>query len=226
MKSTKHSLLSRAFVKLLIGCIALSLLFFLTSGDILYWNAWLYLASMLALMGSSLVWLYRNDKELLEKRLNIKEKEKVQIEFIIGSTLLIVGIYALPGLDHRFKWSSMPLWLVIVGEAGFIASYMLFVKVMQQNSYASRVVEIQQEQKIVETGLYSLVRHPMYMAMTFIYVTTPIVLGSYIAIVPSILFPFMLSIRIKNEEEVLKNGLAGYKEYMRKVKYRLIPYVW
>jgi protein-S-isoprenylcysteine O-methyltransferase Ste14 len=170
--------------------------------------------------------LFRNDPALLEKRMKTKEREKEQRVFVLISGLTLIAGFLLPGFDERFSWSSVPLWLVIPATAVMVGGYLLFMTVMKQNSYASRVVEVQEEQRVITTGVYSVVRHPMYLAATLIFVSAPFVLDSFWALIPLGLFSFLFVFRIKNEEEVLKKGLPGYEDYMRRVRYRLIPYIW
>jgi protein-S-isoprenylcysteine O-methyltransferase Ste14 len=173
-----------------------------------------------------LIYLLIKDPELLEKRFKTKEKEKEQ-RFIqkIGIAPTIIG-FLLPGFDYRFNWSNVPTWLVVIATILVVSGYILFIIVMKQNSYASRVIEIQQNQKVIEYGLYSKIRHPMYLAAIIIMLSSPLVLGSYYALIPMAFYPLIIIFRIKNEEEVLKKGLTGYEEYLKKVKYRLIPFVW
>ena len=209
------------FVGIVLGCI-----FFLTAGTMSYFNGWMYIISMLTVMGIGFTVLFIKHKEVLEKRMRSKEKEKEQKAFVLISGLLVSGLYILPGFDFRYKWTNVPMWLSVVSMIIVMVFYGLNVLVMIQNSYASRTVEIQKEQKVIDTGMYSIVRHPMYLVIIPIYIFSPLALGSYIALIAGALFPFTLILRIMNEEKVLIDGLDGYKEYMKKVKYRLIPYIW
>lgn len=206
--------------------IILGALFFLTAGTFDYLNGWIYIITMIVIMGVGFIVLYKKDKKLLEKRVKTKEKEKQQVLFLVVSGILITAMYTLPGFDFRYKWTHVPMWLVAVSIVVLIIGYTFYICVMLQNSYASRVVEIQEEQKLIDTGLYSIVRHPMYLSSIFIYVSSPLILGSYIAFIPGILFPLSFIIRILNEEKILLEGLEGYSDYMKRVKYRLIPYIW
>jgi protein-S-isoprenylcysteine O-methyltransferase Ste14 len=170
--------------------------------------------------------MYKNDPKLLERRLRAREKEKAQVVFIVLSSVSILGIFMLPGFDYRYAWSRVPLAAVGFAEVVFIYSYLLMLRVMKENRYASRVVEVEENQKVVDTGMYSIVRHPMYMAMSLFYMSISVVLGSYTGLIPGIMLPFLLTIRIKNEEKLLEEALEGYKEYKEKVKFRMIPYIW
>ena len=206
--------------------ILLLVLIFLPAGTFRYFNGWLFMAGLLIPMIFALTWLIAKDPELLEKRVNLKEKEEEQKRYVKLSLLLFIIAYVIPGLDFRFGWSHVPLWLVIFSLVMMVSGYVMFMVVMMQNRYASRVIEIQQEQKVIDTGLYSVVRHPMYLAATVLYLFSALVLGSYYALIPMVVLPFLLAYRILNEEKVLINGLPGYDQYMKKVKYRLIPFVW
>lgn len=206
--------------------VVLGLLFFLTAGTISFMNGWIYIGTMGVVMGAGFILLYKKDKKLLEKRVRTREKETPQRVFVVISGILVTAMYALPGLDYRFGWSSVPVWLQMLGGGLLVAGYVMNIFVMLQNSYASRVIEIQEDQKLIDTGMYKVVRHPMYMSMSLLYIGTPLLLGSYIGLIPGMLFPFILVLRITNEEKVLKEGLPGYEDYMKRVKYRLIPNIW
>lgn len=219
-------LLAKALRMYLSALAVVGLILFLPAGSLKFWNAWLYLAVLFGAMFFVLIYLISNDPALLEKRLKTKEPEKQQKWYLATSWTAFLLIFILPGLDFRFHWSDVPVWLVILSTALVLAGYSMFFLVMKQNSYASRVVEIQEEQRLIDTGLYSVVRHPMYLAATIIFLFTPLVLGSFYAVIPALLIPFFLAWRISNEEKVLLQGLKGYDDYMKKVKYRLVPFVW
>jgi len=219
-------LISAVLARYVVTFIVLGLLFFSTAGTLAYVNGWLYIITMMTVMGLGFILIYIKDKSLLEKRIRTKEKEKQQIIFVVTSGLLILCLFGLPGLDYRYAWSHVPIWAIIVGEVLVIVGYLLNLVAMLENSYASRVVEIQAEQKLIDTGLYGFVRHPMYMAMSLVYIGTPLLLGSYLALILGLLVPFTLALRIQNEEKVLKEGLEGYQAYTTRVKYRMIPYLW
>lgn len=164
--------------------------------------------------------------ELLEKRLNSKEKENEQKQVVALSFLLFVGGFVVSALDFRFRWSNLPLGIVIAAAVILLISYGLYAEVMRENAYLSRTVEIQENQKVIDTGLYGIVRHPMYFATTLLFLSFPIVLGSLVGFVIFLFYPIVLVKRIKNEEMILENGLPGYKEYKQRVKYRLFPFIW
>lgn len=227
MPDATHShLLARVLVKAAFVIAVMAALFFGTAGSFRYMNGWIYLGTITITLGTGITLLYRNDKALLEKRINTKEKETKQRFIVIISAILMTAIYAVPGFDFRFGWSGMPGVLVVAGEIVLIVGYYLNLNVMLINSYASRVVEIQDNQKLIDTGLYAIVRHPMYMAISLVYIGTCLVLGSYFALIPCMLMILVLGYRAVNEEKTLMNGLDGYSEYMKKTRYRIIPYIW
>ena len=222
----KKSLAVKAIIRFLSALFIIGSILFIPAGTFKYWNGWLFIASIFIPMIVVLTYLLIKDPELLEKRFKTKEKEKEQ-KFIqkVGIVPTLIG-FVLPGFDYRFNWSNVPTWLVIIATILVVSGYILFIIVMRQNSYASRVIEIQQNQKVIDYGLYSKVRHPMYIAAIIIMLSSPLGLGSYYALIPMALYPLIIIFRIKIEEEVLKKGLAGYEEYLKKVKYRLIPLIW
>lgn len=225
-KRSTAALFGAVLARFVSAFVILGAMLFAAAGTFEYLNAWIYLLSLMTLMGIGFGTLFAKDRSLLEKRLRTGERERSQKLFIVVSTPLLLGMYVIPGLDYRFGWSSVPVWAVLFGEAMLVAGYVLFLAVMRENSYASRVVEIQNEQRLIDTGPYAVVRHPMYSAMILIYLATPLILGSWIALIPGVLFLFTLTLRIGNEEKVLVEGLEGYPEYTKRVKYRLVPFVW
>jgi len=223
---SKKKILVKVLVRYILAFVFIGLLIFIPAGTLDYLNGWMFIAGLIVPMTFTLIYLLVKDPELLEKRIKLKEKEDAQKRYIKLSILLYIVAYIIPGLDYRYNWSNVPIWLVIVALVVMIFGYVMFIAVMLQNRYASRVIEIQDNQKLIDTGLYSIVRHPMYLAATILYLASTIVLGSYYTLIPMILLSFLLAFRIINEEKVLKQGLRGYKEYMEKVKYRLIPFIW
>ena len=220
------NLIYKVLVKFFLAFIFIGILIFVPAGTLQFLNGWLFIAGLLLPMIFTLTFLYKRDPELLEKRMNTKEKEDVQKKYIKISMLFYVVAYIIPGLDYRFHWSSVPFWLVLISMVFMIGGYLMFLVVMMQNRYASRIIEIQHEQKLIDTGLYAVVRHPMYLAATILYFSSVLVLGSFYALIPMSFLPFLLGFRILNEEKILLNGLPGYKEYMEKVKFRMIPFIW
>ena len=163
---------------------------------------------------------------LLERRLDIKEKQSEQKTVIALSGIMFLVGFVVAGLDYRFQWIKLPEWLVIVGAVVFLTAYGLYAEVLRENTYLSRTIEVQENQKVIDTGLYGIVRHPMYAVTLILFLSMPIVLGSVISFMIFLAYPFIIAGRIKNEEKVLEEGLAGYKEYKQKVKYRLVPFIW
>ncbi len=219
-------LLRVVLVRYVAAALVLAGVLFVSAGSLSYWNAWLYMSSLLIPMLFALTYLIARDPELLEKRMRIREKEAKQKSYVKLSLVLFVVSFCIPGLDYRFGWSSVPVWLVALATVLVLTGYAMFMVVMAQNTYASRIIELQENQKLIDTGLYSLVRHPMYLAASILYMASPLVLGSYYGTIPMLFLPFLLAYRIRNEEEILKTGLKGYDDYIHRVKYRLIPYFW
>ena len=222
----KKTLAVKALIRFILGLIIVCSLLFIPAGTINYFNGWLYICSNFIPILAAFIYLLINDPELLEKRFKTKEKVKEQkLIQKIGIILVLVG-FVLSGLDFRFRWSNVPIWLVGICTILVIGGYCLFIIVMRQNSYASRVIEVQENQKVIDYGLYSKIRHPMYLAAIIIMLSSSLVLGSYYSLIPMLLYVILIIFRIISEEEVLKKGLMGYNEYLKKVKYRLIPFVW
>lgn len=221
-----RSILIQAAVKFVLSLVVLGLLIFLPAGTFAFPNGWIFLITLYALMTVTLVYLLRKDPELLRKRLQLKERQKEQGSLMKFTAVFFLLAYALPGLDFRFGWSNVPTWGVVLGVLVMIFGYALFIEVMRENSYAPRIIEIQAGQKLIDTGLYGIVRHPMYAASLLIYLASPFVLGSYYTLLPILLLPVILVIRIRNEEKLLLAELPGYAAYREKVRFRLIPGIW
>ena len=219
-------LLINGLTKLIFGIVLMGLLLFLPAGTFHYFGAWLFLGVLMIpviIMGAV---LFVRAPALLEKRLNRKEKETAQKGVIALSGLMFVGGFVLSSLDFRFAWSRVPLWLTISASVLFLVGYGIFAEVMRENAYLSRAVEVQEGQKVVSTGLYGIVRHPMYTATLLMFLPMPLILQSFWGLIPFALYPAMIAVRILNEEKVLTEGLEGYAEYKARVKYRLIPFIW
>lgn len=208
------------------GIIFLGLITFLPAGTLKYWNAWVFLGELLVPMIFVVPYLFRKDPQLLQKRMKIREKEQQQKSIVGINLILFLAVFILSGLDFRFHWSDVPVWLVTASAILVLAGYLLFFLVMRQNSFASRVIEIQDRQQLVDTGLYAVVRHPMYLAVIIMYFFMPLVLGSWYAFVIMWILPFLMNRRMRNEEKILEEGLEGYRDYMKRVKFRIIPYIW
>jgi protein-S-isoprenylcysteine O-methyltransferase Ste14 len=212
--------------RFMLAVLILMAMFFLSAGTLNYWQAWLYMAVLLIPMCLLLVYFQKKDPQLLERRLRAKEKEPEQKVIAKFSYPLFLAAFLLPGFDRRFGWSAVPAWMVIIADIIVLAAYGLFFRVMQENRFLSRVVEVDQEQKVVTTGPYAVVRHPMYSAVIPIYVFSPLALGSFWSLIPAAFIPLVIIARIFNEEKLLSRELAGYRKYARRVKYRLIPKIW
>lgn len=219
-------LLISAVTKMLAGLILVGLLLFLPAGTLSYNGAWAFIALLFIPILILGIVLFIKAPKLLEKRLNTKEKEKTQKGVVGASAVVFLMGFILSGLDFRFGWTKVPSAVTITASVLFIASYLLYAEVMRENAYLSRTIEVQEGQKVVDTGLYGIVRHPMYAATILMFLSIPLILGSFIAFAVFLLYPAVIAVRIINEEQVLEKELCGYTEYKKKVKYRLIPFIW
>lgn len=222
----KSKLLISALFKFLLGFIFLAGLLFFSAGSLKFWKGWLFLGLLFVPMLILGIFLFVKSPELLEKRLDLKEKEKNQKTVVGLSGLLFLASFLIAGFDFRFGWSFVPLWVLILFSIILLISYALYAEVMRENAFLSRTVKVQENQKIVDSGLYSIVRHPMYAVTIWLFLAIPIVLGSWWALLCMAAYPFLMIVRILNEEKILADELEGYKAYMKKVKWRLIPFVW
>jgi protein-S-isoprenylcysteine O-methyltransferase Ste14 len=223
---TKKQLINKASARFIPGIIIISALLFIPAGSIKFWNAWIFMGVIFIPMLFVIVYLITRDPELLFKRMNTNEKEKTQKKVVLLTSIIFLSAFIIAGLDYRFQWSAVPWPVVVISAIIVLTGYILFFMVMRQNSYASRVVEIQEKQKVIDTGLYGIVRHPMYSAAILMFMFMPLVLGSFYALIPMIIFPFQMSTRMKNEELILEKGLDGYIEYKKKVRYKIFPFLW
>ena len=213
-------------MRLVVGIPTIFAVLFIPAGTLAYWEAWLYLAVILIPFAFVVVYLFRHSPELLARRMHTREKETTQSRVIWLSLFYFLLIFILPGLDHRFGWSDVPMWLVLAADGIVLAGYGIIVLVFRENRYASRVVEVAQGQQVIDTGPYAVVRHPMYVGTLLMYFLTPLALGSYWALLPATLILPLLIVRIRNEETVLTRDLVGYAAYMQRTRYRLVPYIW
>lgn len=219
-------LLAQALAKFFLGVVLLGLLVFLPAGSFRYWQGWLLMGILFVPMFvAGLVMLAKNP-ELLRKRLDAKEKEAEQKTVVALSGLLFIAAFVVAGLNWRFGWWVLPDWSVWVAAGLFLASYLLYAEVLRENTFLSRTIEVQENQKVIDTGLYGIVRHPMYMATTILFLAMPLVLASPISFFIMLGYIFLVAKRIRNEEKVLEEGLEGYADYKKKVKYRILPFVW
>ncbi len=222
----KMKLALSAATKYLAGLVMVALLLFLPAGTIAYPGGWWFIALLFAPMLLLGAVLLVKSPELLEKRLRNKEQQSEQRTVVALSLLMFLGGFIVAGLDFRFGWSAMPVWLNVAACVLLLISYALYGEVMRENAYLSRTVEVQKGQKVVDTGLYGIVRHPMYAVTTMLFLSIPLVLGSWFAFLIFLIYPLLLVKRIKNEEELLARELKGYREYQKKVKYRMLPFIW
>lgn len=219
-------LLLSALMKFIMGFVFIGLLLFVPAGTFDYMNGWLFIGLLFGPMLILGAILFIKAPDLLEKRLNAKEEEDTQKGVVVISGLLFLLEFIVAGLDYRFGWSQIPSWLIIVASVVFLISYVLYVEVVRENAYLSRTIEVQENQKVVDTGLYGIVRHPMYAVTLWLFLATPIILGSWWALVCFSPYIIVMVVRIRNEEKVLADGLEGYSDYMKRVKYRIMPLIW
>lgn len=222
----KLKLFISAMVKFLLGVILVGLLIFLPSVSLSYFNGWLLMALLFVPMFfAGIIMIFKNP-DLLKSRLDAKEKQKEQNTVVKLSGLMFLCGFIVAGLGFRFGWYMLPKTVVIIAAALFLVAYILYAEVLRENTYLSRTIKVQENQKVIDTGLYSIVRHPMYSATLLLFLSMPLVLGSVYAFLIFLLYPFIIAKRIKHEEEFLEKELIGYTEYKQKVKYRLIPFIW
>ena len=229
MSSTQISqaeLIKLVIVRFLVVLLALSAMLFLPAGTWAYWEAWVYLAILFIPVFFVLIYLLKNEPELLVRRMRLREKEAQQKLIIKLSYIPFLLAYLLPGFDKRFGWSNVPVWVIVAADILVLLGYGLIFLVFRENRYASRIVEVEQGQAVISSGPYAVIRHPMYLGAILLYVLSPLALGSYWAMIPSILIIPVIVARIWNEESVLVRDLKGYQEYMQKTRYRLIPGLW
>ena len=216
----------QAISKFVFGLILIAFLLFLPAGTLKYWNGWLFIGILfIPMLIAGIVMMVRSP-ELLKKRLDSKEEEKEQKTVIALSGIMFLAAFVVAGLNFRFGWIILPRWVAYTATAIFLAAYLLYAEVLRKNIYLSRTVEVQENQKVIETGLYGIVRHPMYSATLVLFLSMGLVLGSPISFAILLSYIPIIAKRMKNEEEVLLQGLKGYEEYRRKVKYKIIPLIW
>ena len=226
MQPKRFRLIISAIVRFGLGFASIGLMLFFCAGTVQYLNGWLFIGVLVVPMlvfGSVLL---IRDPAALERRLNSREPDKAQVAVIVASAVMFISMFVVAGLDFRLGWSQMVLPISIAAAAVLLAGYLLFAVVIMQNSYAARVVDVFEDQKVITTGLYSIVRHPMYLATLMIFLPMPIILGSWFAVIPMLIYPAILVPRIKNEEALLIRELDGYSEYLQQVRYRLLPFIW
>ena len=216
----------QALTKFSLGVVLVGLLIFLPAGTLLFAYGWLFMGILFVPMFlAGIVMMFKNP-ELLKKRLNVKEKQDEQCLVVKLSGLMFLAGFIVAGLGFRFDWYTLPKSVVICAAVVFLVAYILYAEVLRENTYLSRTIEVQENQKVIDTGLYGIVRHPMYSVTLLLFLSMPIVLGSIYSFFIFLVYPFIIAKRIKNEEKLLEKELDGYREYKQKVKYRLIPFVW
>ena len=215
-----------AITKIVMGIILVGLLLFLPAGSFEYYNGWLFMGLLFIPMFIAGIVMMIKNPELLRRRLNAKEKEMEQKEVIVLSGLMFLAGFIIAGLNYRYEWIILPNIVVIIGSILFLLSYLMYAEVLRENAYLLRTIEVEKDQKLVDTGLYGIVRHPMYAATIVLFLSMPLILGSIISFLIFLIYPFIIAKRIKNEEEVLERDLKGYKEYQKRVKYKMIPFIW
>ena len=219
-------LLINGLIKFTCGLVMVGLLIFLPAGTLNFFNGWLLTGLLFVPMLIAGFVMFFKDPAFLAKRLDAKEKQAAQKGVLALSGLMFIGGFVIAGLDFRFGWSRMPDWVVAAASVLFIIAYLLYAEVMRENAYLSRTVKVEEGQRVVDTGLYGIVRHPMYMATVLLFTMIPLVLGSWYSLIVFAFYPGIIIIRLKNEEDLLTRELPGYPEYKQKVKFRLIPFIW
>ena len=225
-RSDTMKLACNALIKFTVGLLLVGVLLFLPAGSFEYINGWLFIGLLFIPMLILGVVLLIKSPDLLKKRLGAREKENTQKGVVAVSGILFVIGFAVAGLDFRFGWSEVPLWVVIASSIVLLISYALYAEVMRENAYLSRTIEVQEDQKVVDTGLYGIVRHPMYSVTLWLFLSIPLVLGSWWSFICFAPYIAVIVVRIINEEKVLEKGLQGYTEYKKRVKYRILPFIW
>lgn len=221
-----RGLLYQAILKFVLGVVIIGILIFLPAGTFDYWNAWLFMGILFIPMFFAGIVMMIKNPGLLKKRLNAKEEQAEQSLVIKLSGLMFLLGFVIAGLNFRFKWIILSDWVSWIGAAIFLFSYLLYAEVLRENTYLSRTIEVQNGQKVIDTGLYGIVRHPMYTVTIILFLSMPLVLGSIISFAIFLTYPVIIAKRIRNEEAVLEKDLDGYIEYKKKVKYKIIPFLW
>ena len=215
-----------ALAKFFCGFLLVGLLIFLPAGTLAFSKGWLLMGLLFGPMFVAGLVMLAKSPAFLEKRLDVKEKRSAQQGVVKLSGLMFIAGFVVAGLDFRFGWSQMPKAVTVAAAVLFLLAYLLYAEVMRENAYLSRTIQVEEGQTVVSTGLYGIVRHPMYMATLLLFLVMPLVLGSWWALIPFAFYPAIIISRLKDEEELLTRELAGYEEYKEKVKYRIIPFIW
>ncbi|MBR6236997.1 MAG: isoprenylcysteine carboxylmethyltransferase family protein [Firmicutes bacterium] len=221
-----NKLLKDAIIKFVCGVVLIGVLLFLPAWDIKWRNGWILMAILFVPMFFAGIVMYKKAPDLLRSRLKAKETQSEQKDVISYSGIMFLAAFVLAGLNHHFGWTTLPAWIVWAGVVIFLLAYCLFGEVLRENRYLSRTIEVREDQEVVSTGLYGVVRHPMYTATVLLFLAMPLVLGSWPSFIIMLAYIPIIVKRIKNEEQVLEEELKGYKDYIENVRYRLIPYIW
>ena len=216
----------QAIIKYVLGVIIIGALLFAPANSFEYWNGWLFMGLLFIPMFIAGIILMIKNPDLLRKRLNAREKENEQKWVLLFSGVMFIAGFIVAGLNYRYSWTVLPKAVTIVSSILFIIAYILYAEVLRENTYLSRTIEVQENQKVIDTGLYGIVRHPMYAVTIVLFLTMPLILGSIISFIIFLIYPIIIGKRIKNEEKVLERDLKGYAEYKKKVKFKVIPFVW
>ena len=216
----------QAIIRFIAGLLLVGLLLFLPAGTFAYWQAWLLIGILFVPMFIAGLVMMKRSPELLQKRLNVKEEQREQRVVILLSGIMFLAAFIVAGWNHRFSWIVLPAWVSFAAAVIFLLAYALYAEVLRENVFLSRTIEVQENQKVIDTGLYGIVRHPMYLCTILLFLSMPLVLGSLISFVIMMAYIPIIAGRIRNEEQVLENGLEGYRDYKRRVRYKVIPYLW
>ena len=219
-------LLAEALIKFICGLLLVGLLIFLPAGTLCYTYGWLLMSLLFVPMLIAGFVMFFKSPDFLRKRLDAKEKQGTQKGVVAASGLMFIAAFVVAGLDHRFGWSRIPGWVTIVASVLFLLDYAMYAEVMRENAFLSRTSKVEQDQTVVDTGLYGIVRHPMYAVTIDLFMLMPLILGSWYALIPMAVYPAVIVVRLKAEEELLTKELPGYVDYKKKVKYRLLPFIW
>ena len=220
------NLFRQAMVKFLGGVLVVGLLLFLPAGTFAYWQGWLLMGILFIPMFIAGLFMLIKSPDLLRRRLDVREEQSEQKTVILLSGLMFLAVFVVAGLNVRFGWMVLPAWVSWAAAVLFLFAYALYAEVLRENVWLSRTVKVQENQKVIDTGLYGIVRHPMYMVTLFLFLSMPLVLGSPFSFVISLAYLPIIAGRIRNEEKVLESGLEGYREYKNRVRYKVIPFVW
>ncbi len=219
-------LFTKALIRYLFGVLIVGILIFLPAGTFAFWQGWLLMGILFVPMFIAGCVMIKRDPGLLERRLNAREEQGAQKLVILSSALMFVLSFVAAGLNFRFRWLLLPPWVCWLSALLFLSGYALYAEVLRENTWLSRTVEISKDQKLIDTGLYGLVRHPMYLSTLLLFLSMPLVLASPVSFAIMLFYLPIICVRILNEERMLKTQLTGYEDYMRKVKYRLLPFIW